>query len=303
MKGWSLVSYSTSTGEERAGALNGDRVVELPIVACGVLELIERWAEVEPALRSFDPAAAPHVEDAQLELPLRYPRKVLCSGANYHRHMREMKVNRPDDARPYFFLKPPTTSLVGPGRPIVVPADPDARVDWEAELAVVIGHRARHVSVRNALQYVAGYSAINDISLRGPHRVEHPIGEPFQWDWLASKGADQSTPLGPGVRPVFLVDDPQRLDLRLWVNGRLKQEANTSDMVVGVAALIAAASDLLTLEPGDVIATGTPDGVGLPRGEFLRPGDVVDMEVGDFGRLTNPVVVEPAPGARRAHSS
>src|SRR5439155_21780713 len=97
--------------------------------------------------------------------------------------------------------------------------------------------------------------------------------------------------LGPGIRPAFLVDDPQRLDLRLWVNGRLKQEANTSDMVVGVAALIAAASDLVTLEPGDVIATGTPDGVGLARGDFLRPGDIVEMDVAVFCRSTNPSVV------------
>jgi 2-keto-4-pentenoate hydratase/2-oxohepta-3-ene-1,7-dioic acid hydratase in catechol pathway len=292
MRPWSLVSYRTVGGQERAGALDGDRVVELPIPACGVLELIQRWEEFESDLRTFDPADADQVEQAQLALPLRYPAKVLCSGANYHAHMREMRVNRPAEAGAYFFLKPPTTALVGPGEPIVVPADPAARVDWEAELAVVIGRRARHVSEVDALRYVAGYSAINDVSFRGPHRVEHPIGEPFQWDWLASKGADRSTPLGPGVRPAFLVENPQSLELRLWVNGRLKQQASTSDMVIGVAGLIAAASQLLTLEPGDVIATGTPDGVGLPRGEFLRPGDVVEMEVADFGRLTNPVVAE-----------
>ena len=294
MKSWSLVSYRSGGGEERAGALVGDRVVELPVAASGALELIERWAEVETALRKFDPASAAQVGGAQLELPLRYPRKVLCSGTNYYAHMREMKVNRPEDARPYFFLKPPTTALVGPGQPIVVPADPAAKVDWEAELAIVIGRRARHVSQTDALDYVAGYSAINDVSLRGPHRVQHPIGEPFQWDWLASKGADQSTPLGPGIRPAFQVPDPQRLDLRLWVNGKLKQQANTSDMIDGVAALIAAASEILTLEPGDVIATKTPNNVRLPRGEFLRPGDLVEMEVADFGRLSNPVVTEPA---------
>ncbi len=292
MKAWSLVSYRTRGGEERAGALCGEQVVELPIAACGVLELVERWSEVEPALRNFDPAGASYIEDAELVLPLRYPRKVLCSGTNYYAHMREMKVNRAEAARPYFFLKPPTTALVGPGEAIVVPADPGAKVDWEAELAVVIGRRARHVNEADALDYVAGYSAINDVSLRGPHRVQHPIGEPFQWDWLASKGADRSTPLGPGIRPAFQVVNPQQLDLRLWVNGNLKQQANTADMIDGVAALIAAASEILTLEPGDVIATGTPDGVGLPRGEFLRPGDLVQMEVADFGRLSNPVVAE-----------
>lgn len=296
MRPWSLVSFRTrDAGEERAGALDaGGRVVELPIKARGVLELVERWPEVEMSLQSFDPATAPEVQGAKLTLPLRHPRKVLCSGTNYYAHMREMKVSRAEGARPYFFLKPPTTALVGPGEPICVPSDPAAKVDWEAELAVVIGRRARHVREADALQYVAGYSAINDVSLRGPHRVERPIGVPFEWDWLASKGADRSTPLGPGIRPVFHVEDPQNLELRLWVNGDLKQRANTSDMIEGVAALIAAASEILTLEPGDVIATGTPDGVGLPRGEFLRPGDVVEMEVADFGRLANPVVAEGA---------
>src|SRR2546428_9971373 len=107
--------------------------------------------------------------------------------------MREMKVNRPDDALPYFFLKPPTTSLVGPGAPIVVPADPGANVDWEAELAVVIGRRARHVKESEALDYVAGYSAINDNSLRGPHPVRHPTGEPVQSDWPCPKWARRPT--------------------------------------------------------------------------------------------------------------
>ncbi len=292
MRRWSLVSYLTSKGDRRAGALDGDRVVEIPIQAGGVLELMQRWPEVEPVLRSFDPASAREVEGAQLDLPLRYPPKVLCSGTNYHAHMREMKVSRAEGARPYFFLKPPTTALVGPGEPIAVPADPGAKVDWEAELAVVIGRRAKHVHESEALAHVAGYSAINDVSLRGPHRVQRPIGIPFEWDWLASKGADRSTPLGPGIRPAFLVDDPQDLELRLWVNGHLKQQANTSDMIDRVATLIAAASEILTLEPGDVIATGTPDGVGLPRGEFLHPGDLVEMEVADFGRLSNPVVQE-----------
>ena len=292
MSAWSLVTYQTREGESRAGALIGERVAELPVKACGVLDLVERWDDVEPVLRKFDPASASTVADAELDLPLRYPPKVLCSATNYYAHMREMKITRDPAARPYFFLKPPTTALVGPDQPIVVPATPAAKVDWEAELAVVIGRRARHVSEKDALRFVAGYSAINDVSLRGPHHVQHPIGVPFEWDWLASKGADRSTPLGPGVRPAFLVDDPQRLELRLWVNGELKQQANTSDMIDSVAALIAAASEILTLEPGDVIATGTPDGVGLPRGEFLRPGDVVEMEVGDFGRLRNPVVSE-----------
>jgi 2-keto-4-pentenoate hydratase/2-oxohepta-3-ene-1,7-dioic acid hydratase in catechol pathway len=272
--------------------------VELPLAASGVLDLIERWPEVEPVLRAFDPTQARAVTGAALLLALRFPRKLICAGANYHSHVKEMGIQRLAGTRPYFFLKPPTTALIGPGEAIAIPPDPAAKVDWEAELAIVIGTGGKHIPASEALSYVAGYSAINDISLRGPHRVPKPIAEPFVWDWLASKGADRSAPFGPGIRPAFLVADPQRLDVRLWVNGELKQEASTADMIDGVAALVAAASDLMTLEPGDVIATGTPNGVGMPRGEFLRPGDLVELEIADFGRLSNPVVAESANGRR-----
>jgi 2-keto-4-pentenoate hydratase/2-oxohepta-3-ene-1,7-dioic acid hydratase in catechol pathway len=295
---WSLVSYRAAGGDEGAGALVANRVVELPVSASSLLELIERWQEVEPVLRAFDPDKAREIPGAVLLLALRFPRKLLCAGANYHSHVSEMGLKRKDGARPYFFLKPPTTTLVGPGEAITIPQDPAAKADWEAELAIVIGTGGKHIPASQALAHVAGYSALNDISLRGPHRVPNPIAEPFAWDWLASKGADRSAPFGPGIRPAFLVADPQRLDLKLWVNGELKQEANTADMIDGVAALVAAASELMTLEPGDVIATGTPKGVGVPRGEFLRPGDLVELEIADFGRLSNPVVAESANGRR-----
>ncbi len=293
MKPWSLVSCRTRAGDLRAAALQGTRILELPIQAPGALQLIEGWAETEPVLRDFDPAAASEIEGAGLVLALRFPRKLICAGANYHSHIAEMGITREGGARPYFFLKPPSTALLGPGESIPIPADPAAKVDWEAELAVVIGTGGKHIAVRDALRHVAGYAALNDVSFRGALRVAKPIAEPFQFDWVASKGGDGSAPFGPGVRPAFLVDDPQRLTVRLWVNGELKQDASTADMVDGVAALVAAASELMTLEPGDVIATGTPSGVGLPRGEFLRPGDVVEVEIADFGRLSNPVVAEP----------
>jgi 2-keto-4-pentenoate hydratase/2-oxohepta-3-ene-1,7-dioic acid hydratase in catechol pathway len=293
---WSLVSYRTAAGDMGAGALHENRIVELPLAASDVLGLIERWPEVEPVLRAFDPANAREIPGARIQLALRFPRKVICAGANYHSHVSEMGIERRDGARPYFFLKPPTTALIGPGEAISIPPDPAARVDWEAELAVVIGRGGKHIPESKALSHIAGYSALNDISLRGPHHVPNPIAEPFAWDWLASKGADRSAPFGPGIRPAFLVQNPQRLDLRLWVNGDLKQEASTADMIDGVASLVAAASELVTLEAGDVIATGTPHGVGLPRGEFLRPGDLVELEIADFGRLSNPVIAESVNG-------
>jgi 2-keto-4-pentenoate hydratase/2-oxohepta-3-ene-1,7-dioic acid hydratase in catechol pathway len=289
---WSLISYRRKDRENRAGALHEGRIVELPLRAAGVLELLDGWPEVEPILRSFDPAQANEIPGAELVLALRFPHKLICAGANYHKHLAEMGITRKEGARPYFFLKPPTTAMIGPDEPIAVPADPSAKVDWEAELAVVIGIGGKHIPESEALSHVAGYSALNDISLRGPHRVPNPIAEAFTWDWLASKGTDGSAPFGPGIRPAFLVADPQQLGVRLWVNGVVKQDANTADMIDGVAALVAAASELFTLEPGDVIATGTPHGVGVPRGEFLRPGDVVELEIADFGRLSNPVVAE-----------
>lgn len=294
MSAWSLVTCRTGEGAPRAAALHGGRVVELPLAAAGVLELIERWPEVEPVLRAFEPAGGRELPDAELLLALRFPRKLMCAGANYHTHLVEMGVGRPQAARPFFFLKPPTTALIGPGEAIAIPPDPSARADWEVELAVVIGTGGRRIPESRALAHVAGYAGLNDISLRGALRVPDPIADPFAFDWLAAKGADRSAPFGPGIRPAFLVADPQRLDLRLWVNGELKQEATTAGMIHGVAALVAAASELVTLEPGDVIATGTPHGVGLPRGEFLRPGDVVELEIADFGRLANPVVAAPA---------
>jgi 2-keto-4-pentenoate hydratase/2-oxohepta-3-ene-1,7-dioic acid hydratase in catechol pathway len=299
---WTLISCRTADGEDRAGALYENRILELPVAASGVLELIYRWHEVEPLLRVFDPRKGREMPGAALLLALRFPRKLICAGANYHSHVSEMGIKRQEGARPYFFLKPPTTALIGPGEAISIPSDPAAKVDWEGELAIVMGTGGRHIPESKALSHIAGYSALNDISLRGPHRVPNPIAEPFAWDWLASKGADRSAPFGPGIRPAFLVTDPQRLDLRLWVNGDLKQEANTADMIDGVAALVAAASELLTLEPGDVIATGTPHGVGLPRGEFLRPGDLVEMEIADFGRLSNPVIAESLTGPRSTAS-
>jgi 2-keto-4-pentenoate hydratase/2-oxohepta-3-ene-1,7-dioic acid hydratase in catechol pathway len=193
---------------------------------------------------------------------------------------------------PYFFLVPATT-IIGPGDPIEVPIDAGAMVDWEGELAVVIGQHARNVSVENAPACVAGYTICNDVSARGLHRRTSYAAPPFEWDWLRSKGRDTFLPMGPSITPSWLVDDPHDLQLRVWVNGALKQDARTSDLIVDIWQLVAAASAFATLEPGDVITTGTPAGVGAPRGEYLRPGDVVTVEIERLGRLTNPVRAEP----------
>lgn len=161
-------------------------------------------------------------------------------------------------------------------------------MDWEGELAVIVGLGGRDIPVATALEHCAGYSVANDISLRGPHRRDTPAA-PFQWDWLASKGADTSLPLGPGIVPVWQVPDVQDLRIRTWVNDELMQDGTTADMVCSVAELVSHASRQVTLEPGDVLATGTPAGVGAARGRFLAPGDVVGVSIDGIGTLENPI--------------
>ncbi len=290
-----LVSYRL-TGEARlrTGIVRNGAICRLAVLDgfAGVLELVKRWGEVAPRLRGTDLARAEPVGVARLAAPLVYPRKMLFAGANYRSHAAEMGVEVAEGGEPYFFLKPPTTTVVGPGDSIVV-GGPEERVDWEAELAVVIGRRVRAVGPEEAMAAVAGYTVVNDISARGQLQRTVTPAEAFRWDWLASKGQDTFCPMGPGLVPAWEVVDPQRLRVRLWVNGVLKQDASTADMIVPVPVLVAAVSRILTLEPGDVIATGTPAGVGAPRGEQLRPNDVVVAEVEGVGRLVNPVVGDP----------
>ena len=241
-------------------------------------------------LRADGSLVAP-VEYDRLLAPLHWPRKVLCAGVNYRRHMQEMGGEFPAEGwRPFFFLKAPTTSVIGPHDPIVVRAPERARYDWEAELAAVIGVGGRDIPVADALAHVAGYCVANDVTARGLHRRQAVPAEAFTYDWFAAKSADGSLPLGPGITPAFQVPDPQALRVRLWVNGELQQDDTTADMVCTVAELVAAASEVVTLEPGDVIATGTPSGVGVARGLYLRGGDVVRVAIDGLGALENTVI-------------
>jgi 2-keto-4-pentenoate hydratase/2-oxohepta-3-ene-1,7-dioic acid hydratase in catechol pathway len=258
-----------------------------------MVELMDDWPQAEPVLRGLDVAGAPAAEPADLLAPLLYPRKVLCAGVNYRRHMHEMGGEIPAEGwRPFFFLKPPTTTVIGPADPIVIREAARHRYDWEAELAVVIGITGKDLSPVRSMAHVAGYAIANDITARGLHKRDAVPAEPFAYDWFAAKSMDSSLPLGPGITPAFLVPDPQDLRLRLWVNGELQQDESTSDMVCPVAELISAASQVVTLEPGDVIITGTPAGVGAGRGLYLRGGDVVRTSIDGLGTLEN-TVIEP----------
>ena len=290
---WSLATY-------RRGSVTGIAILhpDGTLVAppdlkrwATMLELLDDWEQAQGVLRSLEIADAPAVSYDALLAPVRWPRKVICAGVNYRQHVLEMGATVPGPSwQPYFFLKAPTTAVIGPADPIPVRSPETDRLDWEAELAVVIGAGGRDIAVADALAHVAGYCVANDITARGRHKRADVPADAFSYDWFAAKSPDSSLPLGPGITPAFLVADPQDLRLRLWVNGELQQDGSTADMICPVAELISAASQVVTLEPGDVIATGTPAGVGAARGRYLRPGDVVATAIDGLGRLDNPVI-------------
>ena len=290
---WSLVTYQRGDAIGLAVLREDGIVVAPPDLKrwTSMLGLLADWAQAEGILRAIEIDDVPVIDYDALLTPVRWPRKVVCAGVNYRRHIREMGGDVPGRGwKPFFFLKPPTTTVIGPADAIVVRSAETARYDWEAELAAVIGIGGRDISADDALAHVAGYCVANDVTARGHHKRQAVPADAFIYDWFAAKSIDSSLPLGPGITPAFQIPDPQDLRLRLWVNGELQQEESTSDMICTVAELISAASEVVTLEPGDVIPTGTPSGVGAGRGRCLRPGDVVRTTIDGLGTLENPVI-------------
>jgi 2-keto-4-pentenoate hydratase/2-oxohepta-3-ene-1,7-dioic acid hydratase in catechol pathway len=238
------------------------------------------------------------IKEARLKAPLPDPKKVILLAGNYAAHIQEgggMAVER-ESTFPYFFWKPPTTTLTDPGAPIKIPKVSPNHIDWEVELGVIIGRACRHVGEKDALGYVAGYTVCNDVSDRvmriNPKRKQREKDTFF--DWLHGKWHDTFLPIGPCVRSAGSLPDPQKLRLTLKVNGKTMQDANTAQMIFPVAALVSILSSFVTLEPGDIIVTGTPQGVGHARKPpiYLRPKDNVEAEIEGIGVLTNPVEAE-----------
>ena len=236
------------------------------------------------------------VEEVQLLTPIARPPKLLLLAGNYAEHVAERGGTAAErgETFPYVFMKPPSTTLTHPGDPVVIPnASPD-HVDWECELGVVIGRPARDVDEADALAYVAGYTVVNDVTDRkftpNPGRKARERDKFF--DWLHGKWHDTFCPVGPCVLAAGEEIDPQAFPVRLTVNGEVKQDATTAQMVFPVAAVVSFLSRFVTLEPGDIVSTGTPSGVGSATGTYLRPGDLVRATVGGIGTLENPVVSE-----------
>lgn len=253
---------------------------------------LDEWVR-GPEAPPVDELAIP-VEEVDLLVPIPRPSKILLLAGNYAAHVAERggTTAERDETFPYVFLKPPSTTLTHPGGPIVIPARSPDHIDWECELGVVIGRRCRDVTEAEALEYVAGYTVVNDVSDRKftPNPGRKPRERDRFFDWLHGKWHDTFCPVGPCILSADAVPDPQGLRLRLEVNGEVKQSGSTSQMVFPVAAVVAFLSGFVTLEPGDIISTGTPSGVGAASGRYLKPGDLVEATIEGIGTLANPVV-------------
>lgn len=300
-----------------AGLVVRDRVVPAHVAVASLtgvdrpayattLGLLEDWAAAEPllaqaadVLSARGPGATPWTSlgSVRLAAPILYPSAVYGSGANYTDHMHEMATvlgmppvdPRADDGYPWHFVKVPRNCVVGPDATVAIPSY-STKLDWEIELAAIIGKRAKDVGVADALAYVAGYTIANDLSARDHvKRPKVPAGTPFAFDWVSQKSFDGSCPLGPAIVPSRFVRDPQSLAMTLSIDGERMQDSSSAQMVFSVAEQVAYLSSRTTLHPGDVILTGTPAGVGMARGRFLRPGNVMRLEIEGLGVLENTI--------------
>ena len=312
--GYKLATYQASGGP-RAGLVVDDKVFDAAALTrkpayASVLGILADWRAAEAALRkaaaSVGKGAGKRTAKAKsrplaktkLLAPVRFPSAIYCAGSNYADHANEMAARDgrgpPPDPhtlglKAWHFIKA-ARAIADPGTRVKISGYCE-QMDWEIELAAVIGRTAKDVAQDKALGYVAGYTIANDLSARDRgKRANMPDASPFKWDWTKHKTFDGSCPLGPWIVPASDIGDPQKLGLKLWVNGVLKQDSNTSEMIFTLAEQIAQLSAGMTLHPGDVILTGTPAGVGAGRGEFLKAGDVVKLWIEKIGEIENRMV-------------
>jgi 2-keto-4-pentenoate hydratase/2-oxohepta-3-ene-1,7-dioic acid hydratase in catechol pathway len=306
-----LLSFRSGQ-EARAGLLVEDQVYDAARVG-GVAE----WSTVLGALqdwpkahRAFTEAAARiaagksraqgiPLKKVKLLAPILYPGQIYCAGANYRDHVAEMdraQGREPGPTmkdlgeKPWHFVKTSRSSVVGPGASVKLPAYTKA-VDWEIELAAVIGKAARNLTVEKALSCVAGYTIGNDLSARdASKRPAVPAVSPFHFDWVSQKCFDGACPMGPWIVPAAEIRNPHHLAMKLWVGSELMQDSNTSNLIFDVAEQIAMLSSRVTLQPGDVILTGTPAGVGAGRKRFLKSGETVKLWIERIGEFEHKMV-------------
>jgi len=288
-----LLSYVGPNGP-RGGLMIDETVYDL--------ERETGFVSVKAALESQKPIEAKRrsepVRNAKLAAPIPDPGNIFCAGANYIDHMAEMARAHGKEPgptmkdlgeQPWHFVKTGKSSVVGPGATVKLPAYSKS-IDWEVELVAVIGKPAKDVPLAKALDYVFGYTIGNDLSARDVmRRTKNPPDSPFHFDWVSQKCFDGACPLGPWIVPASEIGDPQKLGLKLWVGSELMQDSNTEKMIFNVAEQIQMLSSRVTLQPGDLIMTGTPAGVGMPRKRFLRPGESVKLWIERIGELEHRV--------------
>jgi len=285
-----FVSFSTASSAPRPGVLEGESI--RPIEGVDSLDSLIALppSERDAALRRLGAPVAR--ADATLHAPLHPKKNVFCVGRNYLAHAEEGARARGEELKlppvPTFFTKAPT-AIADPDATLHLSGAVSQAYDWEAELAAVIGTRCKDVPEERALEVVFGYTALNDVTGRDVQRATT--------QWFKGKTLDETCPIGPVLVTADEIGDPQTLDVKLRVNGVEKQNQNTSVMIFSVARCIAELSKGTTLEPGDIIATGTPEGVGFARTppEYLADGDVMEVEVEKIGILRNPVAISAAP--------
>jgi 2-keto-4-pentenoate hydratase/2-oxohepta-3-ene-1,7-dioic acid hydratase in catechol pathway len=305
-----LLSFQAGR-EARAGLLVGEQVYDAARVTgkpawSSVLGALQDWPKAHREFAAFakrmaagkSKARGTPLSRVKLLAPVLYPGNIYCAGANYTDHMAEMARAQGKEPgptmkdlgeKPWHFVKTSRSSVVGPGAKVRLPAY-SQKVDWEVELAAVIGRTAKDVSADKALGCVAGYTIANDLSARDAmKRDKNPPASPFHYDWVSQKCFDGSCPLGPWIVPAGDIADPHQLGIRLWVNGELMQDSHTSKLIFDTAEQIAMLSSRVTLHPGDLILTGTPAGVGMGRGRFLKAGDTVKLWIESIGELVHAI--------------
>ncbi|MEE9418197.1 MAG: fumarylacetoacetate hydrolase family protein [Desulfatiglandaceae bacterium] len=258
--------------------------------ALKVATRIKTWVQEQVREESDVPAELQSVlldlDKAKILAPISNPPKILCLARNYVSHIREVSEDAQLPKNLLVFMKP-STAIIGPGDSVVVPPDCE-KLDHEVELAVVIGKKGRYIPKGLAMDHVAGYTVFNDISDRG-HLLQE---ETQRVNWFCMKAQDTFAPMGPYIVLTDEIQDPHLLRLRLWVNGELRQDSSGEEMIFKIPRIIAEISRFVTLEPGDVISTGTPTGTSFSTKKYLAAGDVVECEVEGIGLLRNSIKVE-----------
>jgi 2-keto-4-pentenoate hydratase/2-oxohepta-3-ene-1,7-dioic acid hydratase in catechol pathway len=275
----------TAQGRTRIGKVVGQQVIDLSdVVGVGtsMCQVIRDLPQRRAALEDVNGPAYP-LADVRLEAPIHDPQKFLGIGMNYRKHAEEARLAGIPIPESQLWFNKQVSCIVGPFDEVEKPQASD-KMDYEIELGVVIGKRCRHIAAKDAASVIAGYLIVNDVSAR---------------DWLhksptftLGKSFDTFGPIGPWLTTADEIADPLALEMKLYINDELRQHSLSGDMIYNLYQQIEYLSTVMTLEPGDILATGTPSGIGAPKGLFLKPGDVMRLEIEGLGKIENPVIAE-----------